>query len=142
LKPLAMAARGFDDAVIRARVDQGARHDRIVEAAARAHPAERHNGTGRRRYHEGGRLDARGFYDTPVPEAMLAEAADRAGSESVAMMERIAATTHRSWHSNDDAGLSLEAHVEGLRRAGNAPLGSEMHVRRQGPPRRHARIKR
>ena len=64
----------------------------------------------------------------PSREAMLAEAADRAGSESVAMMERIAATSppRRALQAMMQAYLSKE-HVEGVETGcATAALGSEM----------------
>src|SRR5882724_11477213 len=70
-----------------------ATHDRIVEAAARAIRRSGYNGTGVADIMKDAGLTHGGFYaHFPSREAMLAEAADRAGSESVAMMERIAAT--------------------------------------------------
>src|SRR5881628_3033735 len=71
-----------------------ATHDRIVEAAARAIRRSGYNGTGVADIMKDAGLTHGGFYaHFPSREAMLAEAADRAGSESVAMMERIAATS-------------------------------------------------
>src|SRR6266702_2308221 len=71
-------------------------------------------------------------------EAMLAEAADRAGGESVAMMERIAATSppQRALQAMTEAYLS-KAHVEGVETGcATAALGSEMP--RQAPEVRRA----
>ena len=69
-------------------------HDRIVDAAARAIRRSGYNGTGVADIMKDAGLTHGGFYaHFPSREAMLAEAADRAGSESVAMMERIAATS-------------------------------------------------
>src|SRR5207244_13121134 len=71
-----------------------ATHDRIVEAAARAIRRSGYNGTGVADIMKDAGLTHGGFYaHFPSREAMLAEAADRAGSETVAMMERIAATS-------------------------------------------------
>src|SRR5438445_12821715 len=71
-----------------------ATHERIVEAAARAIRRSGYNGTGVADIMKDAGLTHGGFYaHFPSREAMLAEAADRAGSQSVAMMERIAATT-------------------------------------------------
>ena len=75
-------------------------------------------------------------------EAMLAEAADRAGSESVAMMERIAATSPppRALQAMMQAYLS-KAHVEGVETGcATAALGSEMP--RQAPEVRRAATRR
>src|SRR3954464_8938809 len=71
-----------------------ATHKRIVEAAARAIRRSGYNGTGVADIMKDAGLTHGGFY-APFPsrEAMLTEAADRAGRESVAMMERIAATS-------------------------------------------------
>src|SRR5207247_6223980 len=69
-----------------------ATHDRIVEAAGRAIRRSGYNGTGVADIMKDAGLTHGGFYaHFPSREAMLAEAADRAGGESVAMMERIAA---------------------------------------------------
>src|SRR5436309_15696808 len=71
-----------------------ATHDRIVEAAARAIRRSGYDGTGVADIMKDAGLTHGGFYaHFPSREAMLAEAADRAGGESVAMMERIAATS-------------------------------------------------
>src|SRR5881275_360115 len=71
-----------------------ATHERIVEAAARAIRRSGYNGTGVADIMKDAGLTHGGFYaHFPSREAMLAEAADRAGSESVATMERIAATS-------------------------------------------------
>jgi len=70
-----------------------ATHDRIVEAAARAIRRSGYNGTGVADIMKDAGLTHGGFYaHFGSREAMLAEAADRAGRESVALMERIAAT--------------------------------------------------
>src|SRR5437667_3722277 len=70
-----------------------ATHDRIVEAAARAIRRSGYNGMGVADIMKDAGLTHGGFYaHFPSREAMLAEAADRAGSESVATMERIAAS--------------------------------------------------
>ena len=84
-----------------------------------------------------------GFYaHFPSREAMLAEAADRAGSEGVAMMERIAATSppSQALQAMMRAYLS-KAHVEGVEAGcAIAALGSEMP--RQAPEVRHAATRR
>lgn len=73
-----------------------ATHDRIVEAAARAIRRSGYDGTGVADIMKDVGLTHGGFYaHFRSREAMLAEAADRAGSESIAMMERIAANTPR-----------------------------------------------
>src|SRR3954454_22570441 len=69
-----------------------ATHDRIVDAAARAIRRSGYNGTGVADIMKDAGLTHGGFYaHFPSREAMLAEAADRAGRETVAMMERIVA---------------------------------------------------
>ena len=68
-------------------------HDRIVDAAARAIRRSGYHGAGVADIMKDAGLTHGGFYaHFPSREAMLAEAADRAGGESVAMMERIAAS--------------------------------------------------
>src|SRR5512134_1226082 len=73
-----------------------ATHDRIVEAAARAIRRSGYNGTGVADIMKDAGLTHGGFYaHFRSREAMLAEAVDRAGSESVALMERVAAAVPR-----------------------------------------------
>src|SRR3982750_844304 len=104
-------------------------HDRIVEAAARAIRRSGYNGTGVADIMKDAGLTHGGFYaHFPSREAMLAEAADRAGSESGAMMERIAATSPppRALQAMMEAYLS-KAHVEAVETGcAAAALGSEM----------------
>ena len=70
-----------------------ATHDRIVDAAARAIRRSGYNGTGVAEIMKDAGLTHGGFYaHFQSRDAMLAEAADRAAGESVAMMERIAAS--------------------------------------------------
>jgi TetR/AcrR family transcriptional regulator, transcriptional repressor for nem operon len=70
-----------------------ATHDRIVEAAARAIRRSGYDGTGVADIMKDVGLTHGGFYaHFASRDAMLAEAADRAGSESVATMARVAAT--------------------------------------------------
>src|SRR3954447_2262553 len=93
-----------------------ATHDRIVEAAARAIRRSGYNGTAVADIMKDAGLTHGGFYAHFLSrEAMLAEAIDRAGSESVAMMERIAATSPpgRALQAMMQASLS-KAHVEGI----------------------------
>src|SRR5438874_13750669 len=110
-----------------------ATHNRIVEAAARAIRRSGYNGTGVADIMKGAGLTHGGFYaHFPSREAMLAEAADRAGGESVAMMERIAATAppQRAFQAMMQAYLS-KAHVEGVETGcAAAALGSEMQIGR------------
>jgi TetR/AcrR family transcriptional regulator, transcriptional repressor for nem operon len=111
-----------------------ATHDRIVAAAARAIRRSGYNGTGVADIMKDAGLTHGGFYaHFPSREAMLAEAADRAGGESVAMMERIAATSppQQALQAMMQAYLS-KAHVEGVETGcATAALGSEMP--RQAP---------
>src|SRR5882724_1840847 len=70
-----------------------ATHDRIVETAARAIRRSGYNGTSVADIMKEAGLTHGGFYaHFPSREAMLAEAADRAGAESVAVSTRVAAT--------------------------------------------------
>src|SRR6202163_2359345 len=120
-----------------------ATHDRIVEAAARAIRRSGYNGSGVADIMKDAGLTHGGFYaHFPSREARLAEAADRAGSESVAMMERIAATSppQRALQAMMQAYLS-KAHVEGVETGCPvAALGSEMP--RQAPEVRRAATRR
>jgi len=120
-----------------------ATHDRIVEAAARAIRPSGYDGTGVADIMKDAGLTHGGFYaHFPSREAMLAEAADRAGGESVAMMERIAATSPppQALLAMMQAYLS-KAHVEGIETGcAAAALGSEMP--RQAPEVRRAATRR
>ena len=120
-----------------------ATHDRIVEAAARAIRRSGYDGTGVADIMKDAGLTHGGFYaHFASREAMLAEAADRAGSESVALMERVAATVppQRALHEMLQAYLS-KAHVEGVENGcATAALGSEMP--RQAPEVRRAATRR
>jgi TetR/AcrR family transcriptional regulator, transcriptional repressor for nem operon len=120
-----------------------ATHDRIVDAAARAIRRSGYNGTGVADIMKDAGLTHGGFYaHFPSREAMLAEAADRAGSESVAMMERIAASfpPPQTLSAMVRAYLSKE-HLEGIETGcATAALGSEMP--RQAPEVRRAATRR
>ena len=120
-----------------------ATHERIVEAAARAIRRSGYSGTGVADIMKDAGLTHGGFYaHFPSREAMLAEAADRAGRESVAMMERIVATCppQRAIQAMAEAYLS-KAHVEGVETGcATAALGSEMP--RQAPEVRRAATRR
>jgi len=120
-----------------------ATHDRIVEAAARAIRRSGYNGTGVADIMKDAGLTHGGFYaHFASREAMLAEAADRAGNESVEMMERIAATLppRQVLPAMMRAYLS-KAHVEGIETGcATAALGSEMP--RQAPEVRRAATRR
>ena len=120
-----------------------ATHDRIVDAAARAIRRSGYNGTGVADIMKDAGLTHGGFYaHFPSRQAMLAEAADRAGSESVAMMERIAAKLpqQQALPAMLQAYLSKE-HLEGIETGcAVAALGSEMP--RQTPEVRRAATRR
>src|SRR5688572_18785688 len=120
-----------------------ATHDRIVQAAARAIRRTGYSGTGVADIMKDAGLTHGGFYaHFESREAMLAEAADRAGAESVATLERIA--------SEAPPGKALEAllrgylskeHLEGAERGcPMAAVGSEMP--RQAPQVRRAATRR
>lgn len=118
-------------------------HDRIVEAAARAIRRSGYGGTGVADIMKDAGLTHGGFYaHFSSREAMLAEAADRAGSESVAMMERIAASSppQKALPAMMRAYLS-EEHLQAIETGcATAALGSEMA--RQAPEVRRAATRR
>jgi TetR/AcrR family transcriptional repressor of nem operon len=120
-----------------------ATHDRIVDAAARAIRRSGYNGTGVADIMKEAGLTHGGFYaHFPSREAMLAEAADRAGGESVAMMQRIAASLPptQALEAMLRAYLSDE-HVAAIETGcATAALGSEMP--RQAPEVRRAATRR
>ena len=120
-----------------------ATHDRIVEAASRAIRRSGYNGTGVADIMKAAGLTHGGFYaHFSSREAMLAEAADRAGGESVAMMERIASSLPppQALAAMMQAYLSKE-HVEAIETGcATAALGSEMP--RQAPEVRRAATRR
>jgi TetR/AcrR family transcriptional regulator, transcriptional repressor for nem operon len=120
-----------------------ATHDRIVDAAARAIRRSGYNGTGVADIMKDAGLTHGGFYaHFSSREAMLAEAADRAGSESVARMERIAASSppKQALPAMMRAYLSNQ-HLEGIESGcAAAALGSEMP--RQAPEVRRAATRR
>jgi len=106
-----------------------ATHERIVGAAARAIRRSGYNGTGVADIMKDAGLTHGGFYaHFASREAMLAEAADQAGAESVARLKRIAAAAppHEALRSLIQAYLS-KAHVEDAETGCPvAALGSEM----------------
>jgi len=120
-----------------------ATHDRIVDAAARAIRRSGYNGTGVADIMKDAGLTHGGFYaHFPSREAMLAEAADRAGNESVEMMERIAANLppQQALLAMMQAYLSKE-HLNGIETGcATAALCSEMP--RQAPEVRRAATRR
>lgn len=115
-----------------------ATHERIVDAAARAIRRSGYDGTGVADIMKDAGLTHGGFYaHFASREAMLAEAADRAGRESVEMMGRIVATMppQQALQAMMQAYLS-KAHVEGVETGcATAALGSEM-------PRQAAEVRR
>ena len=120
-----------------------ATHERIVEAAARAIRRSGYSGTGVADIMKEAGLTHGGFYaHFESRDAMLAEAADRAGAESVAKLERVAAAAPRekALQALIRAYLSKE-HLEGVETGcPMAALGSEMP--RQAPKVRRAATRR
>jgi len=118
-------------------------HERIVDAAARAIRRSGYNGTGVADIMKDAGLTHGGFYaHFPSREAMLAAAADRAGSESVAKMERVVASSpqQQALPAMMRAYLSIE-HLQGIETGcAIAALGSEMP--RQAPEVRRAATRR
>lgn len=113
-------------------------HDRIVEAAARAIRRSGYHGAGVADIMKDAGLTHGGFYaHFPSRDAMLAEAADRAGGESVAMMERITANLppQHALKAMMQAYLSKD-HIEQIETGcATAALASEM-------PRQSAEVRR
>jgi TetR/AcrR family transcriptional regulator, transcriptional repressor for nem operon len=120
-----------------------ATHERIVETAARAIRRSGYDGTSVADIMKEAGLTHGGFYaHFPSREAMLAEAADRAGAEAVAASARIAATVppEHALQSLLRASLSKE-HCENPEiGCPVATLGSEMP--RQAPEVRRAATRR
>src|SRR5947207_8447586 len=104
-------------------------HERIVEVAARAIRRSGYGGTGVADIMNEAGLTHGGFYaHFASREAMLAEAADRAGAEGVAALARVADATppKQALPALLSAYLS-KAHVEGVETGcAVAALGSEM----------------
>ena len=120
-----------------------ATHERIVEAAARAIRRSGYDGTGVADIMKDAGLTHGGFYaHFPSRDAMLAEAADRAGAEAVAASARIAAVASppQALRVLLEAYLS-KAHVQNVETGCPVvALGSEMprqapEVRRPAPRR-------
>jgi TetR/AcrR family transcriptional regulator, transcriptional repressor for nem operon len=120
-----------------------ATHERIVAAAARAIRRSGYGGTGVADIMKDAGLTHGGFYaHFASREAMLAEAADRAGAEGLAAVARVAAAAppRRVLQALLRAYLS-KAHVEGVESGcAVAALGSEMP--RQAPDVRRAATRR
>jgi TetR/AcrR family transcriptional regulator, transcriptional repressor for nem operon len=120
-----------------------ATHERIVETAARAIRRSGYNGTGVAEIMKEAGLTHGGFYaHFDSREGMLAEAADRAGADTVAFLTRVAATAPHK----QELGAILRAylskeHVESAETGCVvAALGSEMP--RQAPKVRRAATRR
>ena len=120
-----------------------ATHDRIVEAAARAIRRSGYGGAGVAEIMKDAGLTHGGFYaHFASRDAMLAEAADRAGAESLATMARIAAAmpSKKALPAMMRAYLAKE-HLEAVETGCPvAALGSEMP--RQAPQVRRAATRR
>src|SRR5437868_9634133 len=120
-----------------------ATHDRIVDAAARAIRRSGYSGSAVADIMKAAGLTHGGFYaHFASREAMLAEAADRAGAEGVAAVERVAAAAppRKALQAVLRAYLS-KSHVESVETGcAVAALGSEM--RRQAPEVRRAATRR
>ncbi|MGF6633920.1 TetR/AcrR family transcriptional regulator [Paraburkholderia sp. MM6662-R1] len=118
-------------------------HERIVEVAARAIRRSGYDGTGVADIMKEAGLTHGGFYaHFPSREVLLAEAADRAGAESVALSERIAASVQpeQALPAMMRAYLSKE-HCESIETGCPiSALGSEMP--RQAPAVRRAATRR
>ena len=118
-------------------------HERIVEVAARAIRRSGYDGTGVADIMKEAGLTHGGFYaHFPSREVLLAEAADRAGAESVALSQQIAASVppEQALPSMVRAYLSKE-HREGIETGCPiSALGSEMP--RQAPVVRRAATRR
>jgi AcrR family transcriptional regulator len=120
-----------------------ATHERIVEAAARAIRRTGYGGAGVADIMKEAGLTHGGFYaHFDSREGMLAEAADRAGADTVATMARVAAAAppEQALQAMLQAYLS-KAHVESVEAGcAVAALGSEMP--RQAPRVRRAATRR
>ena len=120
-----------------------ATHERIVETAARAIRRSGYSGSGVAEIMKEAGLTHGGFYaHFESREGMLAEAADRAGADTVATMTRVAAAAppEQALQAILQAYLS-KAHVEGVETGcAVAALGSEMP--RQAPKVRRAATRR
>jgi AcrR family transcriptional regulator len=125
------------------RKQKEATHERIVEAAARAIRRSGYDGTGVADIMKDAGLTHGGFYaHFASREAMLAEAADHAGAETVAASERIAAAAppQQGLQALLQAYLSKQ-HIHGVEKGcPMAALGSEMP--RQAPEVRRAATRR
>lgn len=116
-----------------------ATHERIVDVAARAIRRSGYHGTGVADIMKAAGLTHGGFYaHFPSRDALLAEAADRAGFESVQLLQRLAAGASgpQGLRSMIEGYLS-KGHLESVETGCHiAALGTEMP--RQAPEVRHA----
>lgn len=120
-----------------------ATHERIVDVAARAIRGSGYHGTGVADIMKAAGLTHGGFYaHFPSRDALMVEAADRAGFESVQMLQRqgTGASGPQALQSMIRAYLS-KGHLENVETGCHvAALGSEMP--RQAPEVRHAATRR
>lgn len=120
-----------------------ATHERIVDVAARAIRRSGYQGTGVADIMKAAGLTHGGFYaHFSSRDALLAEAADRAGGESVQLLQRLAAGVSgpQALRSMIEGYLSKD-HLESVETGCHiAALGSEMP--RQAPEVRHAATQR
>jgi TetR/AcrR family transcriptional regulator, transcriptional repressor for nem operon len=119
-----------------------ATHERIVETAARAIRRSGYGGTGVAEIMKEAGLTHGGFYaHFDSREEMLAEAADRAGADGMALLERVAAATPKKPLEALLRTYLSKEHVEGVETGcAVAALGSEMP--RQAPKVRRAATRR
>jgi AcrR family transcriptional regulator len=120
-----------------------ATHERIVDVAARAIRSSGYHGTGVADIMKAAGLTHGGFYaHFGSRDALLAEAADRAGFESVQLLQRLAAGASGSPALQAMIqGYLSKAHMESVEGGCHfAALGSEMP--RQAPEVRHAATRR
>ncbi|HCE5827413.1 TPA: TetR/AcrR family transcriptional regulator [Pseudomonas aeruginosa] len=120
-----------------------ATHERIVEAAARAIRRSGYNGTGVADIMKSAGLTHGGFYaHFSSRDAMLAEAADRAGSEAVALANEVAGSVPQQMSLDRLVRSYLsQEHMDDIETGCPiAALGSEMP--RQAPQVRHAATRR
>jgi TetR/AcrR family transcriptional repressor of nem operon len=119
-----------------------ATHERIVKTAARAIRRSGYGGTGVAEIMKEAGLTHGGFYaHFDSREEMLAEAADRAGADGMALLERVAAATPKKPLEALLRTYLSKEHVEGVETGcAVAALGSEMP--RQAPKVRRAATRR
>ncbi|WP_404373212.1 TetR/AcrR family transcriptional regulator [Corallococcus coralloides] len=118
-------------------------HERIVESASRAIRRNGYAGAGVADIMKDAGLTHGGFYaHFPSREAMLAEAADRAGADSLATLAQIASRAPRGQGLDALVAAYLsKAHAEGIE-SGCPLAASGSEVSRQSPEVRHAATRR